>query len=241
MVVLPPKTPKAATSRSTPPMDSNALRIELIETICRLPAVQLAPAAAALRELTRAESPPPAANARKDWPHAPLHRISENGTYIVTTGTYSKVHVFHDADRLSLLEESLLSLAFQYDWRLEAWAVFSNHYHFVGYTLSSPSRLKEFVTELHANTAREINQWDGVTGRKVWHNFWDKRLNFEKSYLARLNYVHQNPVKHQLVRVANQYRWCSAAWFERTARPAQIKTIYSFKTDGLKVADDFEP
>ena len=35
-----------------------------------------------------------------------------------------------------------------------------------------------------------------------------------KSYLARLNYVHQNPVKHGLVRVANQYRWCSAAWLE---------------------------
>jgi putative transposase len=46
-------------------------------------------------------------------------------------------------------------------------------------------------------------------------------------------------VKHKLVPVANQYPWCSAAWFERVASPAQVKMIYGFKIDGLKVEDDF--
>jgi len=46
-------------------------------------------------------------------------------------------------------------------------------------------------------------------------------------------------VKHGLVAVANQYRWCSAAWFEQVASPAQVKTIYSFKTDRVNVIDDF--
>jgi len=56
-----------------------------------------------------------------------------------------------------------------------------------------------------------------------------------------LNYVHQNPVKHGLVPVANQYRWCSAAWFERTASTAQVKSIYRFKVDQVRVRDDFDP
>jgi putative transposase len=56
-----------------------------------------------------------------------------------------------------------------------------------------------------------------------------------------LNYVHQNPVKHGLVRVANQYPWCSAAWFERTASTAMVKSIYRFKTDSVRVVDDFDP
>jgi putative transposase len=55
-----------------------------------------------------------------------------------------------------------------------------------------------------------------------------------------LNYVHQNPVKHGLVAIANQYRWCSAAWFERTATRAQVETIYRFKIDKLNVHDDYE-
>ena len=73
----------------------------------------------------------------------------------------------------------------------------------------------------------------------MWFNFWDTKLTYERSYLARLNYVHQNPVKHGLVAIANQYRWCSAAWFERTVSPAMVKTIYGFKTDKLNIHDDF--
>ena len=176
----------------------------------------------------------------KDWPHSPLHRLSESGTYMVTAGTLGKKHFFRDASALDLLEGNLLSKAKMYDWQLEAWAVFSNHYHFVGHALQDATTLRMFLTHLHADTAREVNQKDGKPARKVWFNYWDSKLTYEKSYFARLNYVHQNAVKHGLVPVANQYRWCSAAWFERTARPAQVKTIYSFKTDRIRVVDDFD-
>jgi putative transposase len=176
----------------------------------------------------------------KDWPHAPLHRLTGKGTFMVTAGTLNKEHIFCDAQSLGFMESQLLSLGKQYDWQLEAWAVFSNHYHFVGHAIKDANSLQPLLTQLHADTAREMNQRDGIEGRQVWFNFWDKELTFEKSYLARLNYVHQNPVKHGLVAQANQYRWCSAAWFEWTARPAQVKTIYSFKIDKLKVFDDFE-
>ena len=97
------------------------------------------------------------------------------------------------------------------------------------------------LKQLHADTSREVNRLDGTPGRAVWHNFWDTKLTFEKSYLARLSYVHQNAVKHGLAPVASQYRWCSAGWFERTATGAQVRTIYRFKIDRVSVPDDFEP
>ena len=37
------------------------------------------------------------------------------------------------------------------------------------------------------------------------------------SLLARLNYVHNNPVHHGIVPAARQYPWCSASWFENSA------------------------
>jgi REP-associated tyrosine transposase len=175
----------------------------------------------------------------KDWPHAPIHRLSETGVFMVTAGTYRKEHCFKGDDRLDLLESSLLRLAKQYGWQLEAWAVFSNHYHFVAQSPSNPQTLQKLLRHLHADTARSVNKFDGTPSRKVWHNFWDARLTFERSYLARLNYVHQNPVHHKLVAMANQYRWCSAAWFERTCTPSTVKMLYSFKSDQLKVPDDF--
>lgn len=177
----------------------------------------------------------------RDWPHAPVHRLSEHGTYIVTAGTLHKEHRFRGPERLDLLETQLLTLARQHGVQLEAWAVFSNHYHFVGHTTESGEQLKRLLSHLHTATAAELNLRDGTSERAVWYNFRDTRLTFEKSYSGRLNYVHQNAVKHGLVPVANQYRWCSAAWFERTATPAQVKTIYSFKIDKLRLPDEYEP
>jgi len=96
------------------------------------------------------------------------------------------------------------------------------------------------LSVLHAKTAEWVNQLDKTTGRQVWFNFRETRLTNQRSYLARLNYVHQNAVKHGLVMVANQYPFCSAAWFERTASPAKVKSIYLFKTDRISVADEFD-
>jgi putative transposase len=175
----------------------------------------------------------------KDWPHAPIHRIDSDGIYMVTGATLRKVHLFTTAEKLSLLESDLLTLAKQYQWHLEAWAVFVNHYHLIARGNPDASRLDAFLKHLHSDTARNLNRIDDSAGRQVWYNFWDTKLTFERSYLARLNYVHQNPVKHGLVKVANQYPWCSTAWFERTASPAAVKTIYSFKTDKLKIDDDY--
>jgi len=152
----------------------------------------------------------------------------------------NKEHYFRDAAALDFLENELLTKAREYQWQLEAWAVFSNHYHFAGHALEDAETLRPLLTHLHADTAREVNRRDAKPGRQVWFNYWDSELTFEKSYLARLNYVHQNAVRHGLVPAANRYRWCSAAWFERTATRSQVKKIYSFKTDRIRVVDDFE-
>ena len=179
------------------------------------------------------ETPP------KDWPHAPVHRLSANGIYFITVGTLHKQHLFNTASKLDLIERMLLALAKTRGWQLEAWAVLANHYHFVARGQPDSTPMGEFLRELHSRSAVELNALDAVKGRTVWYNFRDTRLTHQYSYLARLNYVHQNAVKHGLVPVANQYPWCSAAWFERTASVAQVKTIYGFKIDQVKVDDDY--
>ncbi len=222
------------------PSDVNDRRLRLVEQILHLPEGRLAEVERFLKasadhgELARMPAP-------RDWPHAPLHRISEQGTYIVTAGTYQKEHCFGTADRLDHLEGALLASAGQAGWQLEAWAVFSNHYHFVGHARPGCTPLADWIAELHRQTATHVNQLDQLVGRQVWFNYWETELTYESSYLARLSYVHQNPVKHGLARLANQYRWCSAAWFERTATPPQVRTIYGFRTDRVKVYDDFDP
>lgn len=152
---------------------------------------------------------------KKDWPHAPVHRFDSRGVYMVTAATLHKQPLFASNDALELLETQLLSLARRYEWHLHAWAVFRNHYHFIARSNEEEPRLGDFLSHLHTKTASELKLMDNQIGRAVWFNFWDTKLTYERSYLARLNYVHQNAVRHGLVHVANQYSWCSAAWFER--------------------------
>jgi len=175
----------------------------------------------------------------KDWPHAPVHRLSDNGVYIVTAGTLHKEHLFDSPQHRDLVERMLLSEAKRHGWNLEAWAVLANHYHFVARGNQDSTHLGEFLQSFHSISARELNVLDNKPGRTVWFNFFDTRLTHQHAYLARLNYVHQNPVKHRLVAVANQYPWCSARWLERVGSPAQVKTIYGFKIDQVHVPDDF--
>jgi len=93
----------------------------------------------------------------------------------------------------------------------------------------------------HSRSARWVNREDELEGRQVWHSYRETHLSFEKSYFARLNYVHQNAVKHGLVSDPKKYPWCSAGWFEKNVPKSFRKTVESFKIDRVKVEDDFDP
>ena len=167
--------------------------------------------------------------------------LEEKGAYLVTAGTYHKEHFFNTAKKLDLLEGLLLDLCLKYGLLPQAWAVFSNHYHLLFVTKKDSQCIRDYVRHLHSLTAREVNRIDSATGRKVWFQYWDTVLSDQKTYFARMNYVLQNPVMHGLVERAASYPWCSATWFETRARPALVKTVYSFPTDRQKVIDSYEP
>ena len=138
------------------------------------------------------------------WPHGPTHWLFESGVYIVTAGTYRKLRHLNSPQRLDFFLESLFDRASEFDWNLRAWAVLPNQYHFVA-TSSQPDTLRKFLGKLHMQTAKQLNLWDNTPGRKVWFQFWESHITFERSYLARLNYVHHNPARHGIVPLADDF------------------------------------
>jgi len=160
---------------------------------------------------------------------------------MVTGATYRKAHHLNTPQRLDLVRNTLLTTAEEFGWLLQAWAVMSNHYHFVATSPRQAQSLRDLVRKLHAQTGRRINELDATPGRRVWYQFYDTHITFERSYFARLKYVHENPVHHGLAAAASNYRWCSAAWFQREADSSFQKTVESFKTDRISVVDRFEP
>ncbi len=145
--------------------------------------------------------------------------------------------MFTSDAKLDLVQNTIFELARNYVLILQAWAFFPNHYHLVISFESAVTGHRDFVRHLHRELA--MRRMDNTPSRRVMYEFWDTRLTFERSWLARLNYVHQNAIKHGFVLIANQYPWCSAPWFETNARASFVTSVYSFKTDRINVPDDF--
>ena len=175
----------------------------------------------------------------KEWAHSPSHCFVPEATYIVTAGTYQKKRFFDSPERLTMVLSTLMQQANRFDWSLQAWAVLSNHYHFVAQAPEDARSLKRMIQAVHSVTARAANEHDDVRGRKVWFQYRDTCITNEKSYFARLHYVHANPVKHGVVAIAENYPWCSMGWFLHEAEAGFRRTVLSFNYDGVSVMDDF--
>jgi len=175
------------------------------------------------------------------WPHGPPHRLTEQGAYMVTCGTYGKIHYLNTESRLNFFRRLFFEGLTEFGWEPHAWAIHSNHYHFIASSPAEPGNLGRMLSKLHTLTARELNAQDGQPGRKVWYQYFDSHLTYTNSYMARLKYVHNNPVHHGLLACAENYPWCSACWFTQNAKPAFQATINGFKIDALSVLDSFAP
>ncbi len=174
----------------------------------------------------------------KIYPHNPPHLFRPHAIYMVTGGTLYKKHYLNtDAKKVAFCD-ALFKQIQKFDWDLEAWAVLSNHYHFVAQAPGAAENLKRLIQAIHSISARSINALNGTPGRRVWYNYWDTCITHETSYLARLHYVHMNPAKHGITEL-KAYPFCSYQWFVDNAAPAFSKRVFQQPYDKARIFDDF--
>ena len=173
------------------------------------------------------------------WPHSPNHQMDGYGIYMITVGTYQKQHFLLDPERRTFFCDKLFQIMLEHHLELQAWAVMSNHYHLIVQVPDHNIQLRSVITELNRSSAVSFNRKDKTPGRKVWHNYWDSHITYHKSYLARLHYVHTNPVHHGIVPNATLYPHCSYAWFEQNAQAAFRDTVLQMDSSSISVHDDY--
>ena len=167
--------------------------------------------------------------------------MSQGGVYFLTARSAEGRHLLSDDARKDWFQATLFAVAKEYDWTLEAWAILSNHYHLIAHSpehSDGAESLRTMIRKLHSLTTKEINRRENQPGRtRLWQNFRETRLTHQRSYLARLHYVHQNAVHHKLVVRGSDWKWCSAAAFKAEVTTAWLKTITSFPYDEIAAKD----
>lgn len=123
-----------------------------------------------------------------NWAHSPAHYFSEQGTYFITASTLYKYHLWNSTEKLDYLEELLFCLLDKYSVKIQAWVLLRNHYHVMVFA-EGKNTVTNFLTEFHRVSATWLNNFDKTPARKVWYQYWDKQITFQKSYLARFKYI----------------------------------------------------
>lgn len=235
------KTRRSTRSRSRLRLPKSGRRLPQSKEKLPLPRVSFCPSYHVMSAVNTLPSSDDCAKGTRHWPHAPPHRLESAGVYFVTARTAEQRHLLAESEMKDWFQDKLLELATHFDWRLEAWAIFSNHYHFIAHRpplIVDAASLREMIRKLHSLTTKELNRRENRSGRtRLWQNFRETQLTHQRSYLARLNYVHQNAVHHKLVNIASDWKWCSAQFFEQAVTPAWFKTISSFKYDEIAGRD----
>ncbi len=175
----------------------------------------------------------------RKWRHAPSHLFSPSSAYMITAGTHRKTCLFDTPQKRDMLTSLLLSELDSHGWALQAWAVMSNHYHVVAHAPADANSLARVIRRIHSKSAVALNEVDQVPGRRVWFQYYDTCLTNERSYWARLHYVHENPAKHGVVQFAEEYPWCSMSWFRENADSSLKNRVLSFPCDKVSVVDSF--
>ncbi|MCC6356597.1 MAG: transposase [Verrucomicrobiae bacterium] len=91
-----------------------------------------------------------------------------------------------------------------------AWCVLPNHYH-VLVEVSALADLVGALGRLHGRSACAWNREEGTRGRKVFFRAADRAMRSERHFLATLNYVHHNPIRHGYVERWTDWPWSSAS------------------------------
>ena len=175
----------------------------------------------------------------KVYLHTPPHYFVPNAMYMVTGSIVHKQHLLFKSEYKDFFLKTLFEKANSFGWNLEAWAVLNNHYHLISQSPEDSSTLPKFIQQVHSITAIQFNRWDNTPGRQVWQNYWDTCITYEKSYLARLRYVHENPVKHGLVDNAMNYPYCSYRWLIERGDEDLKELVLNQPIDKANVFDDF--
>jgi putative transposase len=175
----------------------------------------------------------------KRYIHAPAHYFESHATYIVTAGTLKKEHLINSDQKKECVLTNLRQEIEKYKWELLAWVILINHYHILLKASDHASSLAQLIRNVHTFSARELNKLDRCPGRRVWWNYWDTCITNERSYYARLNYIHWNPVRHGVVTRPEQYRFSSYRDYYNLDdnRMRNLERDYPF--DSIKVFDEF--
>jgi putative transposase len=150
-------------------------------------------------------------------------------TYFFTVVTYNRQRLFKHPDTVQLLREAFRQVKQRHPFTLEAMVVLPEHLHCL-WTLpiddaNFSTRWRSIKAEFSRRCPQQYKRQRSLSRLKkqeqaVWQRrFWEHQVRDEADFQHYLDYIHYNPVGHQLVESPKDWpyssfrRYVSQGWY----------------------------
>lgn len=142
----------------------------------------------------------------------------DNAAYFLTTVTKDRVAIFRDSKNCKILLVTIEYFKLILDYRLYGFCIMPEHLHLIIHPFGKYN-FSYIMKMLKGSFARKLNKINGREG-KIWQKgFFDECITDSLQLIRKLEYLHNNPVKANLVNSPEEYAYSSYNHY--------IKTDYS--------------
>ncbi len=184
-------------------------------------------------------------------PSMPVYRRNYEGEiFFFTIVTCNRMRIFDNAKYRSMLSDAIKKTRKDYPWEMAGIVLLPNHLHMIWELPQNDtnysrriSLIKRHFTESYlasggreaiVSASKKIQRYRGVWQRK----FWEHTIRNAKDFRMHLDYIHGNPVKHDLSETPADWPWSSfrryvdMGWYEsnwqgRTDLPDNVEYVWN--------------
>jgi len=132
----------------------------------------------------------------------------ENAAYFLTTVTENRVPMFKDPKKCQILLITMEYFKLILDYRLYGFCIMPDHLHLIIHPFGKYD-FSYIMKMLKGSFARKLNKINDKEG-KIWQRkFYDKCISDSYELVRELEYMHNNPVKANLVSSPEEYPYSS--------------------------------
>ena len=138
------------------------------------------------------------------------HRTGPGRTYFVSSATWERRELFRVPQVAEILVQRILACRDKGAYQLHEFVVMPNHFHIL-LTPGETTSLEKVVQLIKGGSSHEIQQ-QTRNKMEIWQvGFHDWTIRDGEDYLAKVRYIHMNPVQARLVEWPEDWTFGSAS------------------------------
>ncbi|MDZ7831070.1 MAG: transposase [Desulfobacterales bacterium] len=158
------------------------------------------------------------------------------GVFFFTVVTYRRRQVFTNDEKVDALRRAFRRVRAIRPFEIDAIVILPDHLHCIWRLPEGDGDFSGRWREIKKAASRAIGPHsDAENERKVWQRrFWEHAIRDEADWRRHMDYIHYNPVRHQLVSRPWDWPWSSFArcvergWYDASwgcVEPAGIRGL----------------